>query len=73
MLHMSKSVKPSLSQNEVNVLGMVYRSVLLNKSFVKSAYQKIIFLFFDQNISYVVGAQKNRLNETVLVSTQNIC
>ena len=32
---------------------------------------KIIFLFHNQNI-YVVGPQKNRLNETVLLSTHNI-
>ena len=31
----------------------------------------LIFLFL--NKTYVVGAQKNRLNETVLLSTQNIC
>ena len=30
---------------------------------------KIIFLFLNQK--YVVGSQKNRLNETVLLSTQN--
>ena len=24
-------------------------------------------------LTYVLGAQKNRLNETVLLSTQNIC
>ena len=33
--------------------------------------KKLFFLFFDQ--TYVVGTQKNRLNETVLLSTQNIC
>ena len=37
----------------------------------KSVYdQKLIFLFLNQN---VVGTQKNRLNETVLLSTQNKC
>ena len=38
---------------------------------VKSVYRKIIFLKFSTK-KYVVGAQKNRLNETVLLSTQNI-
>ena len=33
--------------------------------------KKFVFLFLDQ--TYVVGTQKNRLNETVLLSTQNIC
>ena len=35
------------------------------------AYQKIIFLISQPK--RVVGAQKDRLNETVLLSTQNIC
>ena len=33
----------------------------------KSVFLKIIFLM------YVVGTQKNRLNVTVLLSTQNTC
>ena len=28
---------------------------------------------YSSNKTYVVGAQKNRLNETVLLSTQNTC
>ena len=36
---------------------------------VKNAYQKNNF----STKTYVVGTQKNRLNETVLLSTQNIC
>ena len=45
-------------------------------------YQKLFVLFLNQNIccgcskdpsQYVVGTQKIRLNETVLLSTQNIC
>ena len=31
-----------------------------------------IFSYFSTE-TYVVGTQKNRLNETVLLSTQNIC
>ena len=37
--------------------------------------KRILKLFFS-NLStktYVVGTQKNRLNETVLLSTKNIC
>ena len=33
--------------------------------------EKLIFLFLNQ--TYVVDTQKNRFNETVLLSTQNIC
>ena len=44
------------------------------RTLVKSAYQKIIFLIIQPNIIYyVVGTQQNRLNETVLLRTQNIC
>ena len=31
------------------------------------------FSFYFSTKTYVVGIQKNRLNETVLLSTQNIC
>ena len=44
----------------------------LLRTLVKSAYQKIIFSYFSTK-TYVVGTQKNLLNETVLLSTQNIC
>ena len=36
----------------------------------KSAYLKIIFHI--SQTKHVVGTQKNRLNETVLLSTQNM-
>ena len=32
-----------------------------------------IYLFYFSAKTYVVGTQKNRLCETVLLSTQNIC
>ena len=38
----------------------------------KSAYWKIIFFYFSSK-TYVVGTQKNCLNKTVLLSTQNTC
>ena len=37
----------------------------------KSAYWKIIF--FISHPKHFVGTQKNRLNETVLLTTQNTC
>ena len=48
----------------------------------KSAYCKTIFFIsppkhmlwvLKRSKTYVVGTQKNRLNEMVLLSTQNIC
>ena len=39
----------------------------------KSAYSKIVFFLSYFSIkAYVVGTQKNRLNETVLFSSSNI-
>ena len=35
--------------------------------------QKLAFLFLNQNICCGVGTQKNRLSETVRLSTQNKC
>ena len=45
--------------------------MLYIRALVKSVCQNIIFLFL--NKTYVVDTQKNRLNETVLLSTQNMC
>ena len=40
----------------------------------KSVYPKNNFLISQpKHMLYVVGTQKNRLNETVLLSTTNIC
>ena len=48
------------------------------RTLVKSVYQNIFFFFYFSTKTYVVGIQKNRLNETVLnetvlLSIQNIC
>ena len=43
---------------------------VLTRPLDKSAYLKIIFSDFSTK-TYVVGTQKKRLNETVLLSTQN--
>ena len=55
------------------------RQTMLYQAF-SCVTEKIFFLFLNQNIccgyskqTCVVGTQKNRLNETVLLSTQNIC
>ena len=46
-------------------------NVLLSSRLVKRLYQKNIFSYFSTK-TYVVGTQKNLLNEMVLLSTQNI-
>ena len=52
---------PHLCYNEVSYKGTaLYR-----------AYPKI-FVFYNSTKTYIVGSQKNRLNETVLLSTQNM-
>ena len=43
----------------------------LDRTLVKSAYRKTIFFYFSTK-TCVVGTQKNRLNEMVPLSTQNI-
>ena len=45
--------------------------ITVSKPLVKSAYQKNNFLISQPK--HVVGTQKNHLNETALLSTQNIC
>ena len=54
----------------MNFMGCLGR--IGTRPLVKRAYQKINFTYFLTKI-YVVGTQNNRLNETVLFSTQNIC
>ena len=43
----------------------------MTRNLVRGAQQKFNFLI-SQPKTYVVGTQKNRLNEMVLLSTQNI-
>ena len=38
---------------------------------MKMPNENIFFLFLNQ--TYIVGTQKKRLNELVLLSTQNVC
>ena len=48
-----------------------WSSILITGLKLRVRTKKLIFLFLIQ--TYVVGTQKNRLNETVLLSTENIC
>ena len=52
-------------------LSILIYGLMSLRTLVKSTYQKIIFSYFSTK-TYVVGTQKNRLNESVLLSTQNI-
>ena len=47
-------------------------SYTMGRPLVKNEYQITLFSYFSTK-TYVMGTQKNRLNETVLLSTQNIC
>ena len=53
-------------------LDLCFYTCEISRSLVNSAYPKNIFSYFSTEI-FLVGAQKNCLNETVLLSTQNIC
>ena len=48
------------------------QAVALGLRLVTECVTKIEFSYFSTK-TYVVATQKNRLNETVLLSTQNIC
>ena len=60
-------LKRTISMSVYDQLSKAYVRPL-----VKSVYQKKIFCQFSTK-TYVVGTQKNRLNEAVLLGTQNIC
>ena len=45
---------------------------MAKQAFSKESVPEKYFFHFSPK-TYVVGTQKNRLNETVLLSTQNIC
>ena len=51
--------------------GFIYIILIKQDSSLESV-TKIYFSYFSTK-TYVVGTQKKRLNETVLLSTQNIC
>ena len=41
--------------------------------FDKHKFSKLLIFSYPSFVTYVLGAQKNRLIETVLLSTHNIC
>ena len=53
-----------------NIIFKIRTSKVTDYAALRVCNKKIVFLFLKQNI--VVGTQKNHLNETVLLSTQNI-
>ena len=59
---------------EMSLTAMWWRNYCCYEAYKFQALRvrtkKLIFLFLNQ--TYVVGTQKNRLNETILFSTQNI-
>ena len=48
-----------------------YQQTTLEQAFSKECVMKNIFSYFSTN-TYIAGTQNNRLNEMVLLSTQNI-
>ena len=65
---MQKQIEPV---HEILVLKAYGSSKAKSRPLVKSAYQKKNSYFSTE--TYVVGTQKNSLNEMVLFSAQNIC
>ena len=62
-----------LGPSSLNFFQVVFTwEVTANPTKVKSVYQKIIFSYFSTK-TYIVGTQKNRLNETILLKTQDTC
>ena len=56
------------------ILEKVYsNSIYNNISGLKLRVRNKNLFFYFSTKTYVVGTQKKRLNETVLLSTQNIC
>ena len=62
---------PMIIPASESVSSIRYRLKLAFQAFSKERIQKNNFLISQPK--HFVGAQKNRLNETVLLSTQNIC
>ena len=58
-----------MSEIQFNFLNHIL--LLLSGFQIRVCIEKLFFLFSSK--TYVVGTQKNRLNETVLLSTQNAC
>ena len=65
---LESSVDPDQLASESNLLSPRHEFTGL---LLRVCNENLIFLFLNQNI--FCGTQKNRLNETVPLSTQNIC
>ena len=65
---MNDYFRPS-NQRFFNLIGKQF-DWNYNQEFILGALQNFLY---SSTETYVVGTQKNRLNETVLLSTQNIC
>ena len=77
--HLVKDNCPSESSQK-NVFIFVYFPKMINDGYISYLHQAGRFFFGNYKIyynfstkPYVVGTQKNRLIETVLLSTQNKC
>ena len=58
---------------DIKMTNAFYHLVPLYLHFILSIRHVIYQFSYFSTKTYVMGAQKNRLNETVLLSTQNIC
>ena len=54
-----------------NTIGLDINKIFERK--IQLVFNKFLFSSYFSSDTYVVGTLKNRLNETVLLSTQNIC
>ena len=53
----------------ISAIFVCPQQVYINKKFQR----EVVFFSYPSILTYVLGAQKNRLIETVLLSTHNIC
>ena len=75
MLYVSEQPK---SQVQSQILILTYPILYMQYAHIghldkKKFKRKIVNIFFPSVLTYVFGAQKNHLIETVLLSTNNIC
>ena len=63
----------NIVENSVNPHQMASSEKLFESKTTGLDKQKLSIFSYPSVLAYVLGAQKNRLNETVLFSTHNIC
>ena len=56
----------------IKVTAFTVREKSNNQDFSYECVTETLFSYFSTK-TYAVGTQKNRLNETILLSTENIC